>query len=291
MCAHVVRRMRPRAPCIASSASGSSLTCVLGGTGCAPTTDDGSESEGAALSEGESGLRRHYAAMLRSEVPVEWDDGRREVLRTTVRGFLEVDEAEGSNLRLRLKACSFDLPAIGGFTVTLSDDVLQRSVPEVVLEGRVERTSDGTRFKAEETVLLLGLKDIGATEALPGDKKDPRLVDQDGDGEPGFSLRGSKAGVSGRIFTGLRAVASGEGTVAADGSVVARGALRYDFAKDVQFYGDSIPIVDAAGMARDIVARMKPVPGSDKHEFRMEPLDDDASTDVATRCAAVKKRL
>jgi hypothetical protein len=265
------------------------ITSCVAVLGCAEPGDD-TDSDGtggSALSE--SPLAPQYAGLLRSEVTVRWDDGKVETLKTTVRGFMDADQ-NGSSLRLSLKACSFALPAVGGIAITLPEDVLQQRVPEVVLSGRIDTSATGTRFKTDETVVLVGLQNVRPGEPLPSDARDPRVVDQDGDREPGFSLR-VKVGVSGRVFVGLRAVAAAEGEVASDGTIVAKGVLRYDFTKDIEFYGDSFFGVDAADLARKTVKRMTVIPGSEKYEIRMEPLRDGSFADVGAKCAAVAQRL
>lgn len=257
--------------------------------GCTSEGEE-TESDDLHLEGAATAFAPAYAGLLRSTLQVRFADGTTQALTTTVRGFTTAEQS-GSDLSLKLKACSFALPSVGGFAITMPEDTLQASVPEVVLRGHTATSGDRTTFETDETVVLLGLENVNATEPLPVDEKDPRVVDQDRDRSPGFSLRGGKFGVTGRIFVGLRAVASAKGQVAADGTIVATGVLRSDLTKDVQFYGDSLIGVDAAGMARDLVKGMTVIPGSEKYEVRLEPLRDGSFDSVAKKCAAVARAL
>jgi hypothetical protein len=267
------------------------VLALLGLAGCSAGAGDDLAAADSAVSAAAPQLGRHYAGMLRSTIDVR-SEGKVQTLVTTVRAFAEFDTSGGDDqVRLKLKACSFNLPSIDGFKVAIDDSVLQRSVPEVTMAARITSAGGRASFTTQPTVLLLGLQSVSASDPLPTDEDDSRVIDQDKDRKAGFTLKGTKGGLNADIYAGVRAVASGEGEIGPDGSIVARGELRYDFKKDVSFFGDSVPIFDAAGLARDTLAKAEPIPGTEKQEFRLVKLADDGFASSAAKCAAVARSL
>ena len=92
-------------------------------------------------------------------------------------------------LRQRMKMCAEEQsPVVGG---------LQTFVPAAIPAGLPERTVDafalgrepGDAWLSQELVELWGLSDdVGVDEPLPESAEDPRVADQDGDGQPGVTL-------------------------------------------------------------------------------------------------------
>ena len=103
------------------------------------------------------------------------------------------------------------------------------------------------------------------TDKLPEDGEDPRVVDVDGDGDPGVAMY--IQGYPFRIFVGLRAEIDFKAVLFTDGNVWQGEA---NLLVDTAIFGDTIPFVNAASELEEGVARteiLSPIGCSDLSPF------------------------
>ena len=96
---------------------------------------------------------------------------------------------QGENITLFVRLCDVKLPAIGGYQPQL-DPAFVSAIPQLNLVGKVETNTDGSRtLTTNPAAMVLGAQLAHPlTDALPTDKNDPRVRDQDGDHKVGVSL-------------------------------------------------------------------------------------------------------
>lgn len=233
--------------------------------GCSGAPQDGAESaQGAAT---ESQLRGAYALELDSHVEMTFASTGDERTSYDTRLVARVTHSRGdAGDVFRIKPCALKLPRAGGFVATVPDRSFE-AVEDFELAAKV----DGSKLKSERAALLLGVRNLKdpLKSALPKDAEDPRVFDQDKDGQPGFSVQIA----GGRVFVGMRVVASLEGEIERSGEVSGRA----DVDVESEIYGDTILFVDAKAQAASAEKGKTVV---QRNEFRMVPLSG------AATCAA-----
>ncbi|MFO0747758.1 MAG: hypothetical protein U1F43_19150 [Myxococcota bacterium] len=109
---------------------------------------------------------------------------------TQVSTSLYLAKVSGDASQLTLTLCDWQTTDDAGlFTTRMGDTVLQHLDP-FVRTLHVAAESDGTvSLKVPEGIALRGVAlDHPATDTLPSEASDARVIDQDQDGEPGISL-------------------------------------------------------------------------------------------------------
>lgn len=233
--------------------------------GCSGASPDGAEStEGAAT---ESQLRGAYALELDSHVEMTFaSTGEKRTSYDTRLVARVTHSRDDKGDVFRIKPCALKLPPAGGFEATVPDKSF-----EAVEDFELAATVDGSTLKTERAALLLGVRNLKdpLKSSLPKDAADSHVFDQDKDGQPGFSVQIA----GGRVFVGMRVVASLEGEIKKSGDVAGRAAVDVES----EIYGDTILFVDAKAQAES-AEKGKTV--EEKNTFRMAPLSG------AATCAA-----
>lgn len=117
----------------------------------------------------------------------------------TVLGLAEIDRG-GGGLRMRARGCRVVIQGAPGVTTTIADAVPQSVAPQET-PLLLSREGDGVRWSRPEAVTLLGVRLTDPErEPLPTLDSDPRVVDQEGDGKPGVTVKIMSALVSGEIY-------------------------------------------------------------------------------------------
>jgi hypothetical protein len=116
---------------------------------------------------------------------------------------------QSTQLAITVKVCAINPTAFQGYTTTYPSTAIGAYSP---LE--ISGTIIGSAFKPAELVLLLGWQPLGdpALEPIPTERADPRLVDGDGDSNPGVTLNVSGPD-SGDIYIASRAILDLSGNV------------------------------------------------------------------------------
>jgi hypothetical protein len=150
------------------------------------------------------------------------------------------------------------------------DDKLIRSLPALDFGGRMMSVTGAAWLISDPTAAVIGAKlDDAFEDSLPTDEDDPRVVDVDGDGEPGVSI---SVGF-GSVFMAMQMSFQTEGPIASDGS--STGAADLHVQQEV--YGDSIPFVDARARAEESKETNKGLGG--EHTYRLSPIVGSADCD------------
>ena len=174
-------------------------------TGCG--SDDTTNGEGAVstttsdLPDGAEELVGRYAHY--DEVAYE-DDIMRTVIVST--GFSDIELRDGELWNVQ-RFCHADTVADQGLDVSISDEATSAIVPEDV---RVEVTEEDGSLRvvrpATPTGIGIDLEDP-ANDVLPTDPDDPRITDDDGDGNPGVTATVALGGdSSGEIYLARREI-------------------------------------------------------------------------------------
>ena len=167
-----------------------------------------------------------------------------------------------------LHQCRVQLPKMGDFQPMIEDAFVQ-SLPPVRYTGTID--ANGVMTAGPQAAVIGATLADPLSDALPTDASDARIVDQDGDGKPGVTIK-IDTGLLGvkDIYAASRLRGDVTGAVApgGDGNLTGTSQLELEFS----IFGDNIPLVDAAEIARELEAnkevlskdtRFLGVPGAD----------------------------
>lgn len=251
--------------------------CALGPVGCDQGPDGpldgpagaGGKADDADVDSAAPALAEAYALRLTSDVQVRNEDDELATHTTDVVALAVVGQ-EGSNFEIEMIPCAIDLPA-ADFEPQLGPGVID-SLDPVVFRGVAATEQDGSRWlRADPAAIVAGVElDDPLADPMPDDPDDDRFVDQDGDDEPGISVRVSAF----TVYAAARVIFGLSGEIGADGSIEGDANLTLDFA----VLDDSIPFVDARERAEESAANSEVV--SQDHRFVMVPLTRSSCTDA-----------
>lgn len=160
----------------------------------------------ASSSRAQSQLAGHYVlsqrTVVRADIPILPD-----LLTETWSVALLRLDASAERLNGRGKLCRIEMSTSSSLVRMELPPAFQRLVSEVHLDARLEERSNGLALEEVPRVQVLGatLKDP-EHEPLPRDASDRRVIDQDGDGHPGVTVR-VRGIVNGEVFVVQRGVA------------------------------------------------------------------------------------
>lgn len=125
--------------------------------------------------------------------------------------FVELKH-EGSRIIGTGPVCSVELIGSSSLAKMELPRAFQRSLPPVRVDATLRRRGERTVFEQGEQTVVLGAKlRDPIREDLPEKAEDARVVDQDGDGQPGVTVR-VRGLVSGEVFIVQRSTSSLRGT-------------------------------------------------------------------------------
>jgi len=105
------------------------------------------------------------------------------------RFLVQVEETgETPILRQKVRLCEQTLSPLPFDFVTVVPERLTRGLPELDVSGFLVNRELGGDYITEPFIDLWGAEGIGLDDPMPMSADDERVVDQDGDGEPGVSL-------------------------------------------------------------------------------------------------------
>jgi len=139
----------------------------------------------------------------------------------TVVGLLVDIEQQGRGLLLRRTYCFQDVRATPPLVTTIIPDRFIAALPPDSVTAWLEETAGGWRFVQDACVEIRGARLADPErEALPTHALDPRVFDQDRDGQPGLTIRVLVAGLlGGDLYIVNRTCARLDGWVLEDSSV------------------------------------------------------------------------
>ncbi len=192
--------------------------------------DEGPAPESAALAPA-------YALTLSSHVVTRDPAGETTTYDSRIDGYLVPTIGEAGT-SLSVRPCHVELPEADGHVPEVSDETV-RARPPVILAAILSRDDEGRLLVSTETgALELGVAlDDPLLDALPTEGDDPRVIDDDDDGEVGVTID-----LDGwEVYLGARARLWLSGSVDPDSGVIHGDA---ELSIDVEVYGDDIPFVD-----------------------------------------------
>jgi hypothetical protein len=105
-------------------------------------------------------------------------------------------EQTGSSLGMRWTYCATDIDNGSAIASTVIPDAFLASLGEAAAEASIDASAAPERFVQPWTTEVRGARlDNPDTDSLPTTASDPRVVDQDGDGKPGLTVRVSALGI------------------------------------------------------------------------------------------------
>ena len=157
-------------------AMASILVACGGGSGARPST---TESRSLAARSGLVGRWAHFDV-------VAYEDA---TMKTLILSYGYTDfSLEGDELRESELFCHSEQVSDQPISTFISDEATQAILPRSTVP-RLTETPDGLRVMRPATPTAVGIRlDDPATESLPTDPDDPRVVDDDGDGRPGITV-------------------------------------------------------------------------------------------------------
>jgi hypothetical protein len=121
------------------------------------------------------------------------------VYATTTAISLHKLKHKGEQLKGKGRLCKLDLDSGSSLVKTVMPEALLNALPPPRLGGILREQDGALRFTQQRQIIVLGAKlDDPAGGLLPRGLGDSRIVDQDGDGHPGVTVRVSGI-VSGEI--------------------------------------------------------------------------------------------
>ncbi len=181
-------------------------------------------------------------------------------------------EHQGEEITLATEVCAVDIVTESDLAETIVPDAFVESLAPGVRDGSF---ADGV-FELPRHYEVRGVEfadgEDPQTEPLPTDAEDPRVFDQDGDGNPGLTIFVDAGLVSGEIYVVQRGWDELEATVTEDDRIA--GELRW---------GDEQEILGASDDTLLLAEpTSRPNPDGDASTFEMLRLADGESDDCST---------
>lgn len=126
-------------------------------------------------------------------------------------------ERDGTGVKAIERNCHITITSSGPVKQVIPD-ALPQSAAAIVSPFRIWPDGNTLRFAKDESPMVIGAAIQGASDALPTSPSDARVVDQDGDGHPGVTVKVSGL-VTGEIYLVQRVRQSWKGQLDADGKL------------------------------------------------------------------------
>jgi hypothetical protein len=125
-------------------------------------------------------------------------------------------ERDGAGVKAIERNCHIAITSTGPVKQLIPDALPQSAAP-IVSPFRIWPEGDTFRFAKDESAIVIGAR-VEGSEALPTSASDARVVDQDGDGHPGVTVKVSGL-ITGEIYLVQRVRQSWSGQLDADGKL------------------------------------------------------------------------
>lgn len=168
-------------------------------------------------------------------------------------------ETQGVGLAEERTLCSLDMSPVLGFKPLVSQEILDSIETPVIDKGMTTRLVEGGSYISSTEVGLWGLDlEDPLLDSLPTEADDPRVIDGDGDGNPGVSMKLEGSGCS--RYMSQRQIVTYHGRFVAPNDIQG-GSATYT---QNEVYGASGAVCELA----------PPVEANDEHSFfRMVRVD------------------
>lgn len=232
----------------------------------------------------------HYALELMSRSEV-WDGAERRMLYPSTRVLaLARVIRDGKAQALRVAPCRVELPQLGKYLPRLPDSTVQR-LPALELPIAIDAVGTeqeaAWRLSSGLRAITLGAQlDDPLDDPLPAHRDDPAVIDQDGDGEPGITVKVALFSVylAARVRLQLLDGRYPRQSPSDDAGVeVERPTIdgKLSMTLDQRIYGDSVPFYDVAEAVAEAGDTYRIL--STEQHFALSPI-------TARSCAALLAR-
>ncbi len=190
-------------------------------------------------------------------------------------------EQENNEVTLDVEVCSVELIEESDLADTTIPDAFADSLDPGSRTGRIDDTGLEIFWDYEVRGVEFAEGEDSETEPLPTEPDDPRVFDQDGDGNPGLTIEVDASIISGEIYVVQRGRDRFESTQVADDEI--RGLVEWE---------DEQEILDASDDQLLLAEpSSRPHPDDEKSYFEMVRLGDDEATDCETLAAGRDDRF
>jgi hypothetical protein len=230
--------------------------------------------DGAGGAELAQTLAPAYRLVLTSHVVArDTQSGSTRTLDSRLSGYV-VPSTTDAGLVLDVRPCTVVLPRVSGRQPTITSPDLVPSLPVSRAPAALARDESGAvGLHTESAAFVLGASLARPeSDALPTDEDDSRVVDQDGDGNPGFTVEA--AGFE--VYLAARASFWLSGKAREDGSFAGEAELDLD----VEILDDAVPFYDVREEYLEAAPRVEVQVDEDR--FELTPL-----AAVPTSCAGL----
>lgn len=187
-------------------------------------------------------------------------------IRTSTLQLVDIAQ-EGRQVEMEVQSCWAEMVADSSMISTEFTERLVQSLPERSRSGRLYRRDGAWFLGIERDWELLGVTmESPGEETLPSDADDPRVIDQEGDGNPGFTLR-VRGMIDGEVYVARRGWDKFMGRINGDEAI--RGRVQWESEEKV---------LDAS--RRMLRSDPDSTPDTEASRFRMQRVDDEMNCEV-----------
>lgn len=187
-------------------------------------------------------------------------------VRTTTYQLVDVEQ-NGREIKLDVQTCAAQMSDDSSMVSTGFSETLVQSLDSRSRLGRLYRRNGAWFLGIERDWELIGMTmEAPEEEELPTEPDDPRVFDQDGDGNPGFTIQISGI-IDGEVYVARRGWDQFMGRLNGDGAI--QGRVKWQSEEKV---------LDAS--RRMLRSSPDSVPNSEKSRFRMQRISGDIDCDT-----------
>lgn len=229
-----------------------------------PATDAGDDSSEAPaeLPDIEGVWAQKLVTPTVTDVPVVG-----EVISQTIT-FQRIEVAQ-SNAKLELteETCSVDIESNQNTVRTVVPDRFVEHIETIEREAELRRRDDGVYLYAPKATKFFGVELDDSDAELPDDPNDPRVIDQDRDGNPGMTVE-VEGLMSGELYLVQRSWDALWGKFVDDDRLGGR----------VEWNTDQV-VVERSGRVFGEISESNPHPDPEQSYFRMRRVDESTDCD------------
>lgn len=187
-------------------------------------------------------------------------------VRTITYQLVDIEQ-DGRELIMDVQTCAAEMSDDSSMISTGFSETLARSLDTRTRSGRLYRRNGAWFLGVERDWELIGMTmEAPEEEELPTDADDPRVFDQDGDGNPGFTIQVSGI-IDGEVYVARRGWDQFMGRFNGEGAI--HGRVKWQSEEKV---------LDAS--RRMLRSSPDSVPNSEDSRFRMERIDGDVDCNI-----------
>ncbi len=238
---------------------------LAGALALAPLSE--AQARGARMPDIQGTWAQVQVTTARTEIPVIG------VIETSTTSLLLTEiTREGSDYVLTEKVCSIDLTGGSDLVTTIISDAFARGVSGNTRAIRWFRDGDTLRYEQPKAWRASGAKLSNVSRGtLPKAPGDPRILDSDGDGHPGLTVK-IRGAIDGELYVVERSWSVLSGKM--DGSGQLHGSIKW--------YSEQ-SVIEATSIFLSNPPPSKPTSSKRDNYFRMKKVDQESTCSDITR--------